>query len=124
MYNSDNNNYNNNNNNSDNNSFQLLTINTKCSILDVAAALDPPLNSLKSSVLFGFKVCDISYAWLFAGMWLADDTASIPRRFFNVLCVALLGVIPFSKFHFISSLTLGYIRLVSLGGIKRSASPK
>ena len=82
------------------------------------------INFFKGSVFFGFRLRDISYAWLIVGKWLADGTALIPPSFFNVFWVALLGAIPFSKWLIISLLTLGYTRLVSLGGIKRSPSPK
>ena len=37
------------------NGFQPLTIITKCSILDVAAVLDPPLNTESESNCFDFK---------------------------------------------------------------------
>ena len=43
------------------NSFQPLTIITKCSILDVAAALDPPLNML---------IMNITLASIYSVQWL------------------------------------------------------
>ena len=79
---------------------------TECSVQPSLCCFS--INFFKGSVFFGFKLCNISYAWLIVGTWLADGTALIPRSFFNVLWVALLGTILFSKLRFTSSLTPGY----------------